>query len=148
MKLEEPKQWYCDSCGLVIEKAEDGWLEWYEDTETNQSAGFRIVHHDQRCQYNWGKLDRKNKSLSDGHLQNFTGYDGFSILLGMFDYANPTDPHELTEIIRRIHLPNYEEARQYWDEAKEDGYVSGERESVTDYFQNTLIGVINRYGSK
>jgi hypothetical protein len=148
MQLEPLKQWLCDNCGLIIERAEEGWLEWYEDTESNQSAGFRIVHHDTLCQYDSSKLDGKNKSVSDGHLQNFTGYDGFSILLGMFDYANLADNHELTEIIRRIHLPNYEEARLYWDRAKEDGVIFGERESVPDYFQDTLRGIINRYGNK
>jgi hypothetical protein len=148
MNIEATKQWYCDSCGLIIEKVEDGWFEWFADTETNKSTGFRIVHDNQRCHYNSEELKRERSSFSHIPLQNVTGYDGLAILLVMFVDNSPADSYELAEIIRRVHLPNYEKAKRYWDEAIEDGIIFGERESVTDYSQSSLEKIINRYVNK
>jgi hypothetical protein len=145
MPLEPLKQWICDRCGDLIERAEEGWLEWYRDEERKHVTGFRIVHHLPQCQYNEDTREWNHRTLLDNHLQYFTGYDGFAQLLAMFDYEKFVDPSELTEIIRRIHLPNFEEARQYWSQAKEDGLIHGDRHTDRDYFQHILITVIERY---
>jgi hypothetical protein len=145
MPLEPLKQWICDHCHDLIEKADDGWLEWYQDEATKKLAGFRIVHHSEKCQYDDSRPEWRHRSLSDNHLQYFTGYDGLAQLLVLFDYEKFEDPYQLTDVIRRIHLPYYEEARQYWERAKEDGLLYGERYTDRDYFQDKLIAIIERY---
>jgi hypothetical protein len=146
MKLIPLSQWICDSCNQMIEKAEEGWLEWYELKDGNQIGGFRIVHNQEECHYRYERLIREGKHISDNHLQYFTGYDGLASLLTMFDCKTQIDSYELADIIRRIHLPYYEEARTYWEEAKVDGFIFGERHSVRDFQQGTLLNLITRYG--
>jgi hypothetical protein len=33
MSLKPLQQWYCDRCGEIIEKPEDGWLHWRREGE-------------------------------------------------------------------------------------------------------------------
>src|ERR1700761_7800981 len=50
-KLEPLQQWYCDTCGQIIERPEHGYLEWKnKDVSTREDFrhlryGFRIVHN-------------------------------------------------------------------------------------------------------
>ena len=139
------KQWYCDSCGEVINEPNDGWLEWYhEQGEIGNNEGYRIVHHDRRCMYNSRKLFLENKSLSDMHLSDFIGSDGLVSLLSHIEFNDVKDNSELVEIIRRLHVPYYEEARKYHHVAKENGFFSEENE-VTRYLQSTSKYIIENY---
>jgi len=54
--------------------------------------------------------------------KKFCDVNGLAKLLAMLQYKKLENPDELAEIIRRIHVPYYEEARLYWDTAKADGY--------------------------
>lgn len=147
MKLKPLEQFICDSCRKKIEKIEDGWLEWQHeprgpDKQEKPLHGFRIVHHssasprkeeDNYCYYPEGP------SVSDLHLRYFTGVDGLAMLLSFFD-RNLADPGELAEIIRRLHIPRYEEARPFLDRAIKDAIVDGR-----DCTQNDLGKIIKRY---
>ena len=57
------------------------------------------------------------------------------------------DMREFAEIMRRLMLPNYEEARQYWAEAESDGFFMEANESWI-YAPNTLIRIIQNYGNQ
>lgn len=139
------EQWYCDNCGEVINEPNDGWLEWYhEQGEIGNNEGYRIVHHDRKCMYNSKKLSLENKSLSDMHLSDFIGSDGLVTLLSHIEFNDVKDNSELVEIIRRLHVPYYEEARKYHHVAEENGFFSGENE-VTRYLQDTSKYIIENY---
>lgn len=139
------KQWYCDNCGEVINKPEDGWLEWYNNRdEIGNNRGYRIVHHDKKCMYDDKSLFAENKLVSDMHLSSYIGPDGLISLLSYIESNRAKDNSELVEIIRRLHIPYYEEARKYHRVAEEDGYFSGENE-VTRYLQSTSKYIIQNF---
>lgn len=91
------------------------------------------------------------------HLHEYVGANGLAKLLSFLDIGQ-IDPdgmrgsrvhstRELAEIIRRLMLPHYEEARLYWSAAEADGVFDGANES-SPYIQGTLEGIIRDYGPK
>ena len=146
MKLIPLKQWICDSCGGVIEKPEDGCFEWYTEKNTSLDTGFRIVHHRESCMYNDRTLEQQNRSLRDLGLARAIGSGGLGYLLFKLELSEKgvyklADIKELVEIIRRLHLPHYEEARLYWNDALRDGFHDG-----CSFDETTLLDIIENYG--
>lgn len=147
MKLTPLKQWICDSCGEIIEKPEDGWFEWYQDKKTDLSAGFRIVHHRDSCMYNDRVLNQQGRTTLDLNLTDVLGGGGLGYLLFSIELSEKkgvyklADLEEFIEMIRRLHLPYWEEARLYWDEAYRDGF-----HDKCDFSDNTLLSIIKEYG--
>ena len=142
MKLIPLQQWICDSCGVLIEKPRDGWFEWYEGKNDHAATGFRIVHHSQSCMYNDQEMNRQNKSVMDLNLTDVIGIDGLSNRISMVDHDTFRDIKEFTEMLRRLYIPNYEEARQYWSQARNEGFFDG-----NEHMQSSLLQIINDYGS-
>ena len=142
MKLISLQQWICDSCGGLIENPRDGWFEWYEGKNDQAATGFRIVHHRQSCMYNDQELSAQNKCVMDLNLTDVIGIDGLSHMVQRLDYDTFKDIVEFAEMIRRVHIPNYEEARQYWSSARNDGLLDG-----NEYSQSVLLQIINDYGT-
>lgn len=123
------KGWICDTCGERIEKVEDGWVEWMKypkdgadrgEVKKYEGKGLRLVHHrsvnpgcayDQKVEY----ATRKGL-LSDLPLSEFLGPDGLMQLLG-FIATNIVPTEECLEMIKRLHIPEYEDARRFFDEA-------------------------------
>jgi hypothetical protein len=143
MKLKPLHQFICDECGQLIEKVEDGWLEWLKPPE-KPVHGFRIVHvagASPRFHQGGNCYYPESYRASDNHLNYFAGPDGLALLLSFTEWYLG-DPKELAEIIRRTHVPHYEEARQYLDKAYGDGFISSSR----DYSQEDLKKVIEEYG--
>src|SRR5215204_2165139 len=102
MELEPLKQWYCDSCGDIIECAEDGWMEWHSDEYGTNAKGFRIVHNRLACMYSDSKLIRDGLHISDNHLVYFLGVDGLAHLLHVMEHQTNGKSPELIEIVRRL----------------------------------------------
>lgn len=139
------KQWYCDNCGEVINKPGDGWFEWYHEIgEQGNNEGYRIVHNDRKCMYDDRRLLAENKSRSDMHLTAYIGLDGLISLLSHIEFNDAKDNSELVEIIRRLHIPYYEEARKYHHVAEEEGFFSEENE-ITRYLQSTSKDIIENF---
>lgn len=157
MTMKPLKQWICDTCGKLIAKPTHGWLEWRRDKD-RRAYGFNIVHHIEHS-------PRACKGQPRGpscyqyedfsmHLHEYEGEDGFALFLSLLDpgpkpdrkYKGPeVDVRAWTEICLRLYLPHYEEARQYWVEAKSDG-----NESVGEtrlYTQDMLKRIIETYGA-
>jgi hypothetical protein len=132
-----PKTWDCDKCQQPIPCAKHGILEWTYDHERRLLKGFKIVHHaayspvksafrPNPCSFYDGRA-----ALGDVSLQDLVGAAGLAYLLSWVDQGPFVDqvnrgPEvasllEWTEIVRRLQLPFYEEARHYLDEANEEG---------------------------
>lgn len=143
MKLNPLQQFICDECQGVIKKIDDGWVEWFDGDE-NPLHGFRIVHASEasprfeeggNCNY------PENPNVSDHYLKVFTGPDGLAWLLAFFE-RKLADPNELAEIIRRLHIPHYEEARHYLERAYTARIIDDKV-----YGQEDLKKVIKEYGN-
>lgn len=152
------KQWICDTCGEIIELPEHGWLEWRQD-DNHKAFDFRIVHHVDYSPHKLGGGDcYRFKSLSS-HLDRYVGEDGLPRLLCLLDegvhigpdsacHSDPQvkDIREWMELFRRLQVPHYEEARQYFNEADEESHFDGE---VGTIFRPTeLKWIIEKYGTQ
>lgn len=148
--------WTCDQCGQPILSIEDGWVEWLDgrtsDVRAEVSRSLRLVHHRTASPYS----DRKNAcyhdedkwfkshnyTVSDLPLSSFVGPDGLVILLSFLADKRFADPGEVLEMIKRLHVPNYEKARNYLDAAISDG-VFEPRSTPTYHTQEELRAVVD-----
>ena len=138
-KIEPLKQWYCDYCGELIESPEDGMLEW-DTNEKLEAKNYRIVHGRWLKTCNVGKDDTH---LSDGHLHWFLGDDGLINLLAHY-HRYIVNFKEVNEIIRRLHIEYYEEARMYVQYAQEDG-LEIDPYSIGDLSRRDMEFLIRKY---
>lgn len=135
-----PSRWTCDTCDQVIQCPEEGMLEWHDVARGERNsprvlrAGFTIVHNQafsplqglEGC-YRHGR--RKGRGYD--HLNWFVRTEGLAHMLSFVDvgfyhepkYMGPeiANMREWAEIMRRLYLPYYEDARHYWPEAEADG---------------------------
>jgi hypothetical protein len=148
MKLLPLQQFKCDACGQIIKRPDLGSVEWLAGpTHGTKAHGFRLVHNSSRCQY------LSTGRLHDIHLVHLLGPDGLATLLVLLAPGGHTGNREegITnldewgEIVRRLHIPHYEEARQYWADAEADGYFDGPAKHAP-YSQATLLDILRRYG--
>lgn len=148
MKLLPLQQFKCDACGHIIEHPDVGWVEWLAGpTPGTKAHGFRIVHNSNRCQY------PSTGRVHDIHLIHLLGPDGLATLLGLLAPGGHTGNREAGvasfdewgDLVRRLHIPHYEEARQYWADAEADGLFDGPAKHAP-YSQATLLDILNRYG--
>lgn len=122
-----PCSWYCDTCGGQITNPEEGYVTWNVD-EQHHEHGFVIIH----------KIGCDDERRPSGvPLADLVGFDGLTRLLSFLsvgplraDDEHPTDPSitnidEFVDLIRRLQLPFYEEARHHFAN-------SGVREAMSD----------------
>jgi hypothetical protein len=128
--MNKPNTWTCDSCGEPITNAKDGWVEWLtrDEDDVRIGRGLRLVHHcsahvplDTRCQYNERVEHAADGSIvSDLPLESYLGTTGLIDLLSLI--AEKRIPvEEVLELIKRLHVPGYEQARFHFDAAIEAG---------------------------
>lgn len=124
-----PHGWQCNNCGELISSFEDGRVEWLCEgceEETVKIHGLRLVHArtsspestvSYGCEYNPREEFRKNQSLVEGvSFSAFSGPDGLVLMLSML--AQRQYPAEqLIELVKRVHVPGYEEARDLFPRA-------------------------------
>ena len=142
--------WFCDTCGKAISltPSDTGWIEWLE-LDTGKPREFRICHNGMCARHG------RKPECCDRDLSHFVGPTGKAYLLSML-YAGPTinwngpqlerlpEMISFTDLFRRLHIPYYEEARIYFDEARSDGFFEGHNE-FTVYSQPNLINIIEEY---
>ncbi|MGB0766170.1 MAG: hypothetical protein ACPGYV_00510 [Phycisphaeraceae bacterium] len=146
--MDEPlTRWYCDTCGEPIEGGGDGILVWHR--ENNLVTGHQIVHRD-RC-------DVPSEGACE-NLSNFLGSDGLVYMTAFFtrgriltlhgeqEENEVQDPPAYAELIRRLHVPHYEEARRYFGESSLYERHAGAAE-VAPYRQESLISIIEEHGA-
>lgn len=161
MNMTPLKQWICDTFGELIEKPGDGWLEWQHDGKgTFSVSNFRICHHvtasPRRGDDPEGCYHHRERRLDD-HLHHVLGDAGMVRMLSKLDPGPIIDPkgksiggvsdlRNWTDTFRRLFIPYYEEARQYFGKAKADGFFD-EMNELAVYSESTLKRVIEEYGN-
>lgn len=134
-------RWYCDVCGEPIEKVSDAYVVWGHNTKM-ADGGFKIIHKS-RCDDN-----RLNASMA---LRDFLGVEGLNKILSMLTYGplsgaagqNPgvADMDEFVDLVRRVQIPYYEEARRRFGEQDVQDHWQGANE-VRPYMQDALQAII------
>jgi hypothetical protein len=131
------EQWFCDTCGKTINSPKDGWIEWLvaDSYPFNSSYGYKIVHHRQEC-FNYPDWKEYDKGISEESLplSVFIGLQGYYELLCRIDigehirkeYERPRakDLREYLEIMKRLTIPYYEEARILIKRALSEDFIS------------------------
>lgn len=164
MKLKPLEQWICDGCGEIIDSPEHGMVEWLSRSSAIPSGppfrvkGFRVVHvaaYSPRWPNGSCYKYEGNAGGQDNHLVYFTGEEGMARLLRFVDigpyheeeYKGPMAENlrEWAELVRRLTIRYYEEARLYWHKALEDGFFDGANE-IYIYLPDTLKRIIADYG--
>lgn len=113
--------WSCDECGEPIDRPEDGWVEWLVYGEyPMKGLGLRLVHHypaspiqhEGGCYYirDFERGRRREAGfVLDNHMAVFMGPAGLVRLLEILERGHCA-PAELALIVKRLHVPGYEEA--------------------------------------
>jgi hypothetical protein len=122
--------WRCATCGALIRSIEDGWVEWLA-TESEQGdvalKGLRLVHRyvrSGRCHYDFQQEFRKNGTIAEGlPLERFVGPDGLMLLLSFLAAGNIARD-DLLELTKRVQIPGYEQTRELFQEAQEEGVIT------------------------
>lgn len=153
--MEVNPPWTCDQCGRPILRVEDGWVEWLNngniDGREGASRSLRLVHQRLASPY----ADRKNAcyhdedhwfrterhTVADLPLSRFMRPDGLVTLLSFLAEKRFSDSGEVLEMIKRLHVPNYEAARHHFDSAIANG-VFEPTTPPTYYDQEQLNAVL------
>lgn len=144
-------QWLCDTCNTRINSPDDGTLEW--TNATGKSASFRICDRKIASPRTNGCTVHVSPNEDLVHL---VGRNGLAHLLAILDPGPIVDPkgqsipdvedvRAWVEVVRRLLIPQYEEARPFIQIGMRNGYYEGTNE-VAPYNQDELAGVIHRKG--
>jgi len=151
--LKPLEQFICDTCNETITNVNEGWIEWERTSEKGGDivGNFRICHHTPKCQ-----TLRKSINLQDLPLREVSGEKVHAFLYKFLDVGpyhqekfekhSIKDLREYVELMRRLTIPYYEEARQFWNKAMEDGYF-GDSNEVYIYIPENLKNMIKNYST-
>lgn len=110
------QNWICDQCNEPIKLPEQGWLEWTRKQETEELADFQIVHYPW-CLRNEKIFRERGYAVPGFPLQHYLGRDGLIRMLKLLANTDKKNQDLLIETIQRLHIPGYEEARMFFEEA-------------------------------
>lgn len=160
--LKPLKQFICDECNQVINTPKEGYVEWesgFDEKDKPFSRGFRIVHippsspykHNPEGCYKYGK----SRYRSDIDLESFlkSAHQEMFSRLDKGRFLDPTNSEgckisnfrEFVEFFRRLTVPYYEEARLYFQQAWEDGFISTEMSDKDLYSEEYLKKIVEKY---
>ena len=128
--------WKCDRCGENIKTAGDGWLQWISiprESSGDKMRDLTLVHHlpasprknrhEYGCQFDSQAEFRKDGGTDLGFsLNECCGSDGLTRLLSLLEEEDSSRA-DVLEIIKRVHTPGYEQARQNVGEAIAEGII-------------------------
>jgi hypothetical protein len=147
MTIDQPlTTWYCDVCSEKIKGVQKGYVTWKINHELH-SHDFKIIH--------------KRTCAFDDHpvavpLRNFVGARGLSYLLshlslgpimfacGIQSHRDASNIDEFVDLIRRLQIPYYEEARRKFRNQKMIENFSSATE-MYPYLPETLEWIAREY---
>jgi hypothetical protein len=145
--------WRCATCGQLITRIEDGWVEWLAGEDEDGNAllrGLRLVHWitasprpDHACQYDQRHEFKNSRSVVEGlPLGSFVGPDGLMLLLSLIA-PGELPINEVLELIKRVQIPGYEQARELFDDAIAQGVL---KPSIGEgyYLQSEIEALLGR----
>lgn len=109
--------WICDLCGQGVEDIDKGYVVWRTKRDPIRYHDFRVVHQ--------GRCDPGQPYDSSLPLKDFVGPEGLTMVLawltvGPLKNEEPSnrveDFAEFVDLVRRVQIPYYEEARQRFDD--------------------------------
>jgi hypothetical protein len=144
-----PNKWICDTCGEIIEKAEDGYVEWLSRSGSEKRSYYRLmlVHHSPKSPRERGCYPPKAKDI-DLHnpLEYFVGPNGLMWLLAQLSDDTFENREELLEMCKRLHVPGYEMARNNFESAIGDGVF--EPNTKPGYYSQKNISATLQWAEK
>jgi hypothetical protein len=151
--MEPTTKWFCDTCGQQIQSVKDGWVEWIKCKDADgryYGRWLRLVHHrpssplTKGCQYDESHEYKMDCGIvNDLSLESFVEADGLMQLLSLLSHGDAPQA-EIIEMIQRIHIPGYEEARPYFQEAISEGEIEPNLPEGF-YWQSSIARVIKKY---
>jgi len=158
----DDRGWICDRCGEPIKRAIDGWVQWRtseaESRERKRNGqlpfgrDLQLVHHwsastrpkDLGCGQHGCQFKEEDPSfvVKGLPLQYFLGADG---LMNLLEYIaeEEIDRSEILEMIKRMHIPGYEHAHLYFEEAISEGIF--EPNTFPGYYSQSNIEAVNNW---
>jgi hypothetical protein len=131
--------WICDTCGGKIHSPEEGMIEWYsvdDEKGIRRRANLRLVHGPAASPLIKLNLKRKGCAFdmreesfwSAGWVENrplgeFLGPDGLMRLLSLISEGE-FPVAEVVKMIKRLHIPGYEMARDCFRAATFEGILA------------------------
>jgi hypothetical protein len=117
--------WRCGNCNELITSIESGWVEWLVSEDASGKTlirGLRLVHAS--CRYDDRREFRADRSLVEGlPLERVVGPDGLMLSLSLI--AQGEMPRaDLLELVKRVHIPGYEQTRELFRDAIREGAVT------------------------
>ena len=146
--------WLCDTCGEKINSPDQGLIEWYSCKDgdgVRRSRNLRLVHEISASPLK--KLKRKGCAfdtlqglimpegeIGNNPLSKYLGPDGLMFLLSLLTEGKFPNA-EVLKMIKRLHIPGYELARDYFRMAISEGVLKpGTPEGYYD--QNDINAVL------
>jgi hypothetical protein len=130
--------WLCDTCGGKINSPGEGLVEWYtfnDDEGVIRHGNFRLVHEISASPLKKMNLKRKGCEFDlraarikvEGAIENqplaiFLGPDGLMRLLSFIADGN-FPVAEVLRMIKRLHVPGFEMARDFFAAAASEGVI-------------------------
>jgi hypothetical protein len=156
MALAPLKQWFCDRCRQLIEEPAHGAVVWQTDGPTGPSHTFEILHKPKKS-LSYSKHDTgcfPDGSSSDVGLEQMLGSHGLNQLLSLLDRGAALDPdgkylngvrdvRGYVELLRRVQVPYYEEARRYFKRAREEQYIEDNGSEM--FPEEQLVRIVSKY---
>jgi hypothetical protein len=157
MNMNKPlEEFVCDCCGQIIKNPSEGELQFIEvessnDSEIYISKEFKIIHKNEFSPNGNCQIFKNIMGVRDNPLEMCLNADfGMGMLLSLIDSSeNDTVLVDSSyfELLRRLKIPYYDEAKQYWNEAMEDGFFN-ELNQLDTYSISKLKSLIFNYSKK
>ncbi len=139
----------CDSCQKEIRTVSEAYLEWYTVRNALGPIKPRIVHNilqnGKSCHYDTYIKDSQGEKIEAGMHLDYFANGGLMRLLNLLSETESDEARDdMIEIIKRVHVENYELCRLYIEEAIAEGVISPNMKDGF-YHPSNLLDVVRHF---
>lgn len=139
----------CDSCQKEIITVSEAYLEWYTVRNSFGPIKPRIVHNipqnGKSCHYDTYIKDSQGEKIEAGMHLHYYADGGLMRLLSLLSETESDEARDdMIEIIKRVHIENYELCRFYLEEAIAKGVFSPNTKEGY-YHPSDLLSVVRYF---